>query len=86
MTPDRKVHGANMGPIWVLSSSGGPQVGPKNLAIWVTSYYNKFYSDVFYLTCLYIPAICCQVVIYVTIMGIIPGNFKELKSGYNHNA
>ena len=31
--PDSKVHGANMGPIWVLSAPGGPHVGPMNLAI-----------------------------------------------------
>ena len=35
MFPDSKVHGANMGPTWVLSSPGGPHVGPMNLAIWV---------------------------------------------------
>ena len=32
--PDSKVHGANMGPTWVLSSPGGPHVGPMNLAFW----------------------------------------------------
>ena len=31
--PDSKIHGANMGPTWVLSAPGGPQVGPMNLAI-----------------------------------------------------
>ena len=31
--PDSKVHVANMGPTWVLSSRGGPHVGPMNLAI-----------------------------------------------------
>ena len=31
--PDNKVHGANMGPTWVLLSPGGPHVGPMNLAI-----------------------------------------------------
>ena len=30
---DNKVHGGNMGPTWVLSSPGGPHVGPMNLAI-----------------------------------------------------
>ena len=34
LVPDTKVHGANMGPAWVLSSPGGPHVGPMNLAIW----------------------------------------------------
>ena len=31
--PDSKVHGANMGPIWVLSAPDGPHVGPMNFAI-----------------------------------------------------
>ena len=26
--PDSNVHGANMGPTWVLSASDGPHVGP----------------------------------------------------------
>ena len=34
--PDRKVHGANMGPTWVLSAPDTPHVGPTNLAIRVT--------------------------------------------------
>ena len=34
--PDGKVHGANMGPSWVLSAPDGPHVGPMNLAIRVT--------------------------------------------------
>ena len=33
--PDRNVHGANMGPTWVMSAPGGPHVGPMNIAIWV---------------------------------------------------
>ena len=35
-SPDSNVHGANMGPTWVLSSPGGPRVGPMNIAIWVS--------------------------------------------------
>ena len=31
--PYSKVHGANMGPTWVLSAPDGPHVGPMNLAI-----------------------------------------------------
>ena len=31
--PDSKVHGANMGPTWVLSAPNRPHVGPMNLAI-----------------------------------------------------
>ena len=33
--PDSKVHGANLGPTWVLSAPGGPHVCLMNLAIWV---------------------------------------------------
>ena len=32
--PDRKVHGANMGPIWGRQDPDGPHVGPMNFAIW----------------------------------------------------
>ena len=31
--PDSKIHGANMGPTWVLSALDGPHVGPMDLAI-----------------------------------------------------
>ena len=33
--PDSKVHGANMGPTWVLSAPDGPHVDPMICAIWV---------------------------------------------------
>ena len=33
-TPDSKVNGANMGPIWGRQDPGGPHVGPMNFAIW----------------------------------------------------
>ena len=36
-TPDSKVHGANMGPIWGRQDPGGPHVGPMNFAIWDVS-------------------------------------------------
>ena len=36
---DNKVHGANMGPTWVLSAPDGPRVGRLNLAIRVTITY-----------------------------------------------
>ena len=35
--PDSIVHGANMGPTWVLSAPDGPHIGPINLAIRVES-------------------------------------------------
>ena len=33
LKPDSKVHGANIGPTWVLSAPDGLHVGPMNLAI-----------------------------------------------------
>ena len=36
-SPDSKVHGANMGPIWGRQGPGGPHVGPMNFVIWVTA-------------------------------------------------
>ena len=33
MIPDNKVHGANMGPTWVLLAPDGPHAGPMNIAI-----------------------------------------------------
>ena len=33
MLTDSKVHGANMGPTWVLLAPDGPHVGPMNFAI-----------------------------------------------------
>ena len=35
VSPDSKVHGANMEPIWGRQDPGGHHVGPMNLAIWV---------------------------------------------------
>ena len=32
--PERKVHGAHMGPTWGREDPGGPHVGPVNFAIW----------------------------------------------------
>ena len=32
-SPDSRVHGANMGPIWGRQDPGGPHVGPMNFAI-----------------------------------------------------
>ena len=40
-TPDSKIHGANMGPIWVLSAPDGPLVGPMNLAIRDNIYWSE---------------------------------------------
>ena len=35
--PDSKVHGVNMRPILGRQDPGGPHVGPKNFAIWVST-------------------------------------------------
>ena len=35
-SPDSKVHGANMGPIWGQLDPDGPHVGPMNFANWVS--------------------------------------------------
>ena len=37
ITPDSKVHGANMGPISSRQDPDGPYVGPMNFAIWDVS-------------------------------------------------
>ena len=39
--PVSKVHGANMGPTWVLSAPDGPHVGPMNLAILGIHHHSK---------------------------------------------
>ena len=36
-SPDSKVHGAKMGPIWGQQDPGGPHVDLMNFAIWVVS-------------------------------------------------
>ena len=33
-TPDSKLHGGNIGPIWGRQDPGGPHVGPVNFAVW----------------------------------------------------
>ena len=40
--PDSNVHGANMGPTWVLAALGGPHVGPMNLAVRGASHSSRF--------------------------------------------
>ena len=50
--PDSKVHGANMGPTWVLSAPDGPHVGPMNLAIRViTSHHFCIFISNIYRRC-----------------------------------
>ena len=39
--PDNKVHGTNMGPIWVRQDPGGPHVDPMNCALWADKVYHQ---------------------------------------------
>ena len=41
-SPDSKVHGANMGPIWGQQDPGGPHGGFMNFTIWVPFPGGKF--------------------------------------------
>ena len=44
--PNSKVHGANMGPTWVLPAPGGPRVGPLNLAIRIyANFQSRYYLN-----------------------------------------
>ena len=45
ITQDSKVYGANMGPIWGRQDSGGPHVGPTNLAIGAITPYTLKMGD-----------------------------------------
>ena len=49
--PDSKVHGANMGSIWVRQDPGGPHVGPVNLAIWVCRDILEFMMRCVWISC-----------------------------------
>ena len=46
-SPDSKVDGVNMGPIWGRQDPGGPHVGPMNFAIWVYSHRSYMTEEVF---------------------------------------
>ena len=41
-SPDRKVHGAIVGPIWDRQDPGGSHGGPMNFTIWVPFPWGKF--------------------------------------------
>ena len=43
--PDSKVHGANMGPTWVLPAPDGSHAGPMNLAIRVVTLLHVSIAD-----------------------------------------
>ena len=55
--PDSKVHGANMGPTWVLSAPDGPHVGPMNLAIRDSLPTRQWYAHA-----LHFAVLCCGLI------------------------
>ena len=55
---DVQVHGANMGPTWVLSAPEGPHVSPMNLAIRGYSIGSCGYSLIIKTLPLYVADIC----------------------------
>ena len=64
--PDSKVHGAKLGPTWVLSSPGGPHVGPMYLAIWGLCLSGGIHTMLTYIhTCWFLTAdLWCQATRY----------------------
>ena len=58
--PDSKIHGANMGPTWVLSAPDGPHVGPMNPALRV------FSLNVFEYAKCYEKVICTKSILLIT--------------------
>ena len=46
-SPDKKVHGASMGPNWGRQDPSGPHVGPINFAIWVAYSVSHIFVEVF---------------------------------------
>ena len=49
-TPDRQVHGANIGSIWGRQDPGGPHVGPTNFVICVYEWATLLkHADILYL-------------------------------------
>ena len=58
--PDSKVHGANMGPAWVLSAPDWPHVGPMNLAIREATSDWLLFNRHFLATCRSLALFCCR--------------------------
>ena len=62
--PDSKIHGANMGPTWVLSAPDGSHVGHTNLAIRECMYYNRLEIRVIFscrILCYKNPILSCKI-------------------------
>ena len=74
--PDSKVHGANMGPTWVLSAPDGPHVGPTNLAI----------KDIYGICCTvhptnYVPVLMTVAVVCIGSIYLCPSGVSSLVLG-----
>ena len=50
-TPDSKVHGANMGPIWGRQDQVGPLVGPIYFAVWASMLQDEINPICFMMQC-----------------------------------
>ena len=76
--PYNKVHGANMGPTWVLSAPEGSHVGPMNLAI------RKFIAVQLWLiwpppTILVAPDIVVIATVAVLIVLVVPAEYYNIQ-------
>ena len=81
-SPDSKVHGANMGPTWVLSAPDGRHVGPMNVTIRVAvccCIYSRILS---FLSTNYIPLTHMQYMIYIWIFTLIGTDHFRLVLGF----
>ena len=76
-TPDSKVHGANMGPIWGRQDPGGLQVGPMSFAIWDVIKYSSLGSKVILLNVYHIIIVHLRVALrcYIQYLCISGGSF-----------
>ena len=63
ISPDSKVHGANMGPIWGRQDPGGPHIGPMNFG-------RHFTDDIF--RCIFINKKCMLIKISLKIVPKCP--------------
>ena len=67
--PDNKVHGANIGPNWVLSAPVGPYAGPMNLAIRVYILNMSERNDRVVCTAAYVTCLSSDIQIETSISG-----------------
>ena len=91
--PDRKVHGANMGPTWGRQDPCGSHVGPMNLAIWgrATFCATLYVVGSLLLLLNYILPVCgyntCQTlcswwIVFLSLCCLVPVSFTHIFQGY----